>query len=163
MKQEIKLTLTTLITSDLGKSRNFYENVLNQIPTIDSEIHVMYKSGFSLWDKSFAENLIFGKEFTNDLTDNFTHEICFESGNLEEMQKYLEKNKVTIVNPLSVQPWGQKVIRIADPDGRILELGEPLLDTVARIWKETGKDKLLTSQRTHIPLDALEHYLPVEN
>lgn len=160
MKTEIKLTLTTLITSNIVEARNFYEKLLRQKPTIDSDSHVMYESGFSLWETSFAKSLVFGESFAPQNGECFNHELCFEVKDLEEMQTFLLDQNVPFINRLSEQPWGQLVMRIKDPDGRILELGEALEDTVARIWEETGNNREQTSRRTHIPLDVLDNYLP---
>ncbi|WCL50609.1 VOC family protein [Leptospira sp. GIMC2001] len=161
MKQEIKLSLTTLITEDIKAARQFYEGCLNQIPSIDSENHVMYTSGFSLWERSYAENLVFGKKLNLKSGIDFSHEICFEAKALKPLEEFLLDKNVPFVNPLTEQPWGQLVMRIRDPDGRVIELGEPLLDTVSRIWLETGKNKEITSERTHIPMEVLDSYLPI--
>lgn len=36
------------------------------------------------------------------------------------------KDKVTLVHPLSRQTWGQRVFRFYDPDGHVIEIGEPM-------------------------------------
>ncbi len=35
------------------------------------------------------------------------------------------KDKASIIHEIEIQKWGQRVFRFYDPDGHIVELGEP--------------------------------------
>ena len=35
------------------------------------------------------------------------------------------KDRVALIHPLEAQAWGQRVFRFHDPDGHVIEIGEP--------------------------------------
>ncbi|HMB21901.1 MAG: VOC family protein, partial [Chloroflexota bacterium] len=51
--------------------------------------------------------------------------IYFETDTLEDTFERL-KEKVRLINPIERQAWGQNVFRFYDPDGHVVEIGEPL-------------------------------------
>jgi uncharacterized glyoxalase superfamily protein PhnB len=51
--------------------------------------------------------------------------LYFETNQLDAAFARL-KNKVRLVHPIERQSWGQRVFRFYDPDGHVIEIGEPL-------------------------------------
>jgi catechol 2,3-dioxygenase-like lactoylglutathione lyase family enzyme len=51
--------------------------------------------------------------------------LYFETSELESAFARL-RNKVRLIHPIERQAWGQSVFRFYDPDGHVIEIGEPL-------------------------------------
>jgi hypothetical protein len=62
---------------------------------------------------------------------------------------------VAVVHPLREQPWGQRVLRVYDPDGHIVEVGEPMPAVIMRFLAE-GLSPEAIAQRTAMPLDIVQ-------
>ena len=114
----------TLITvEDTDKSRKFYEEIMEQKVTNDLGVYIVFVGNFSIMLKSHFKKLINNKEINNG-GNNF--ELYFEHNNIEQFEEKLKENNVKFIHNLKEQPWGQKVIRIYDPDNNIIEIGEPM-------------------------------------
>jgi hypothetical protein len=50
------------------------------------------------------------------------------------------------------QPWGQRVVRLYDPDGHIVEVGETM-EAVAKRFLGKGLSAEETAGRTSIPVE----------
>jgi hypothetical protein len=58
------------------------------------------------------------------------------------------------VHPVVEQPWGQRVFRVYDPDGHVVEIGEPM-DAVIRRFLEQGMTVEEAAPRTSMPLEIV--------
>ena len=55
------------------------------------------------------------------------------------------------VHPIKEHAWGQRVVRIYDPDGHILEIGENI-KAVCRRFLESGMTAEQTAERMDVPI-----------
>ena len=108
---------------DINKSREFYEKIMEQTVIDDKIDYIVYNGGFSITSKTNWKGLIDNKEIING-KNNF--ELYFEHNNIEQFVIKLSENNIKILHELRKEPWGQKVIRIYDPDNYIVEIGEPI-------------------------------------
>jgi len=62
-----------------------------------------------------------------------------------------------LVSPISPreQPWGQRGVRVYDPDGHIVEVGEPMWVVVQRFLAQ-GMSAAAVAERTSMPLAVVE-------
>jgi catechol 2,3-dioxygenase-like lactoylglutathione lyase family enzyme len=149
----MKLSLTAVFTKDIEKSKNFYVNALGQTVDLDNGVHVSFRSGFSLWDENSASSVIFGKECETRSGNGF--ELCFETEELEKAFAQADEYGAEIISPITEQPWGQRVFRVFDPDGHIVEVAEPLAMSVSNLIKG-GMTAGQVSQKTTIPLEVVK-------
>ena len=70
------------------------------------------------------------------------------------MQRFGEAG-VEFVHPLREQPWGQRVVRIYDPDRHIIEVGEPMSVVVSRLLGQ-GMSVEQAAERTGMPVEAVQ-------
>jgi catechol 2,3-dioxygenase-like lactoylglutathione lyase family enzyme len=113
-----------LITvEDINISRKFYEEIMGQKVENDVGDYIEFNNGFSIILKSTFKELIENKEI-NGSGNNF--EIFFKNNNIEQLVDILKENDIKFVHELRREPWGQKVVRIYDPDNYIIEIGEPM-------------------------------------
>jgi len=132
---EFILTGFVLFVDDVVKSKDFYRNILSQEVVLDIEgINISFKGGLGLWDKKYAQNNIFGKTKSSGKSDDI--EIYLETSDIDGAYKRITDSGVKIIHPIAIQPWQQKVFRINDPDGFIVEVAEKMDDVIRRLNKE---------------------------
>lgn len=70
----------------------------------------------------------YARQQESGLTVRAWCELYFEDPNIEEFVEKLESlyTDVKYVNHLMTHSWGQKVIRLYDPDGNLIEVGTPM-------------------------------------
>ena len=157
---KIKYICPLITVQDIGKSRKFYEDVLNQEVEIDHGANVSFKGDFAIHDaKHYRELLgdpLLDKPSTinNNLEKNFM-ELYFESEYLDDVQKKLESVNCRFVHKIQEQPWGQRVMRFYDPDGYIIEVGEPL-ELVVKRFAGQGFSKEEIFEKSSMPLEFVK-------
>lgn len=152
----MKLSLNALFVEDVESSKRFYAEILGQEISMDSGVHVAFEGGFSIWQRGFALETIFGSAKEKKGSQEF--ELCFESGNLEGDFGRVKNSGMRVIHPIRAQPWGQLVFRVLDPDGHIIEVAEPLSATIGR-FSEAGDTLETISAKTHIPMEVLQQFL----
>ena len=143
----MKYICPLLVVSDMKRSRAFYEGLLGQKVKADFGENVTYEGDFAIHLESHYCGLIDGKAITQG---GNTFELYFEDDELEEKAEKLAGEGVEFVHPLREQPWRQKVLRIYDPDGHIIEVGESFERLCFRL-KEEGKSVEEIMQITYMP------------
>jgi catechol 2,3-dioxygenase-like lactoylglutathione lyase family enzyme len=125
---KIQFHSPVLFVKDIKVSRAFYEGLLGQKVLGEAERYVMF-AGFSVWQADYATKTVLGpaaaglqKRETPSLPG---FEIYFESPQLDEAFSKLAAAGVTVIHPVRKEPWGQRVFRVRDPDGHIVEVAEP--------------------------------------
>jgi catechol 2,3-dioxygenase-like lactoylglutathione lyase family enzyme len=146
----MKYICSMLVVSDIKRSRNFYENLLNQKVIHDFGENVAFDGFFSIHLKSHFQKLINKEIFSG--TNNC--ELYFEEDDLENFVKLLENNNITIAHPLIEQPWRQKAVRFYDPDNYLIEVGESMEHLCLRLSQEgLSNDKI--NKTTGLPIEFI--------
>jgi catechol 2,3-dioxygenase-like lactoylglutathione lyase family enzyme len=152
---EIKLISSVLFVKDIAESRKFYEDVLNQTVLMDHGPNVGFNGGFAIWQQDHAGQMVFGSgKMAESAPKKNAAELYFETEELDEAVKKLDDKRVEFIHPLQEQPWGQRVTRFYDPDGHILELGEPM-DCVIKRFHTQGLSPVEIAQRTFMPVEIV--------
>jgi catechol 2,3-dioxygenase-like lactoylglutathione lyase family enzyme len=152
----IQFQSSVLFVRDIQTSRRFYEELLGQEVEMDFGANVGYKGGFAIWQVDSAFEVIFERPADAEAPlgrDNL--ELYFESPDLDIAWTRLSSQEVEVVHPLREQPWGQRVIRIFDPDGHIVEIGEPMPIVIARYLAQGMKAEAV-AERTLMPLEFIQ-------
>lgn len=121
-----------LVVKDMEKAKKFYTEVIGVRVIADLDENVTLTGGLSLQTESSWST------FTNCTSDFFTYhgndaEMYFEE---EDFNGFLEKIAsldVERVGEDMEMPWGQKVVRLYDPDKHIIEIGEDLKVMMKRL------------------------------
>lgn len=142
-----------VIVQDMERSRPFYAEVLGQEINTNSPKYVTFKAGFSLWQADRALSAI-GQE-TVATSGNGGFELVFESMDVDAVFARLRAAQVKLVHEIREQPWGQRVVRFYDPDGHVLEAGEPMSVVVRRFLKQ-GMSAEEVSKRTTLPVEEVK-------
>ncbi len=147
---------TLLAVSDMERARTFYETLFGCEVAMDLGVHVAFRNGIFLqqgdsWlefihrDKSA---LVYGG---NDA------ELYFEERDLDAFVERVSAIGAELVHPLQEHSWGQRVIRLYDPDRHIIEVGEHLGD-VARRFLGAGITREQVAKRMDVPLEMLDGF-----
>ena len=130
----MRLKNVLIVVEDMERSKAFYRQLFGLEVVTDLGGNVILTEGLVLQEKAVWNRLI-GKEAVFGDSDA---ELYFEErdldGFLERLGAYT--GQIRYLNPLIQHDWGQRVVRIYDPDGHVIEVGEP-----ADLWNKTRKEE----------------------
>jgi catechol 2,3-dioxygenase-like lactoylglutathione lyase family enzyme len=147
----IKFTGMLIVVEDIARARAFYEHVLEQRPLMDFGANVEYEGHFSIHLKSLHQETIGDRPILTQPNDT---ELYFEAADMEAIQERLQQHGVEFVHELREQPWGTLSMRFYDPDGHMLEVGEPM-DVTARRLHRSGMTVEQIIQKTGLPREYI--------
>jgi len=147
-----------LFVKDVAKSKAFYMDVLGQEIAEDFNRYVGFKSGFGIWDASYALELIRNKKDDRSSCGSDNFELYFETERLDDMIQHLEDHNVPFIHPMIEHDWGQRGVRIEDPDGHVIEIGEPMEAVIRRLHGK-GLDLESLSKKTQFSHDTIQRIL----
>lgn len=152
----MKLKNSLIVVEDIEKSKAFYRELFGLDVVIDFGENVILTEGLVLQERKTWERFV-GKRVAYGGCDA---ELYFEEDDLDFFLERLEKYEqpVEYVNELMEHDWGQRVIRIYDPDKHVIEIGETM-DYVARRFLEMGMTAEQVSVKTQLPLAQVEEIL----
>jgi catechol 2,3-dioxygenase-like lactoylglutathione lyase family enzyme len=141
-----------LITKDLQKAKQFYTEIIGANIILELDKHIVFKEGFSLLLESdwcvFAE--------LNTAACNYNHntgQLVFE---VEDIEPFLQKisfyPELHLLHQVKEHPWGRHAIRLYDPDGHVVEVGESMATVIKRFLRQ-GLSLEETARRSEFPLD----------
>ena len=147
-----------IAVSDLEKSKEFYARVCGSQVIVDFGANVTLTGGFSLQTLETWQGFI-GKETRFGGNDA---ELYFEEDDMDAFAaKLAALDDIHYVHPLKEHAWGQRVIRLFDPDRHIIEIGEAMTAVVGR-FLHSGLSKEETARRMDVPLEYVEACLKAE-
>ncbi|AQZ51698.1 VOC family protein [Martelella mediterranea] len=117
---------TLVFVSDMKRSLAFYCDLLGQTIAQDHGDFVQLENGLALHNGAALEATMFGSpvgERSRYGRGNLM--LYFETDELEAMLARMPQ-ETELIHPIETQAWGQKVFRCYDPDGHIVEVGEPM-------------------------------------
>jgi predicted enzyme related to lactoylglutathione lyase len=144
-----------IIVEDINRSREFYEKVLGQTVKFDFGEDVQFEGNFSIHLKSHFQNLLGGADAYPVTQKANCGEFYFETGEIEAVEQRLTAAGAEFIHPVREQPWGERVFRVYDPDGHILEIGESL-EAAARRFHRDGQSVEWIIEKIGMPRDFVE-------
>lgn len=149
----MKLKNILFVVEDIEKSKTFYTDLFGLMVVTDFGENVILTEGLvlqekKLWEKFIESNVSVGG---NDA------ELYFEENDIDGFLKKLEQSNFVIeyLNKCMEHHWGQRVIRIYDPDRHVIEIGESM-EYVARRFLKTGMTVEQVAKKTGLPLSHVE-------
>ena len=144
----MKIKNTMLVVTDIDKSVEFYKKVLGLRVIMDFGANKTLTGGLAL------QTLDTWREFigTDDISfGNNSSEIYFEEDNFDKFAERLQKFDVDYVHPVKEHSWGQRVVRIYDPDKHIIEIGENI-KVVCQRFLDSGMTAEQVAERMDVPV-----------
>lgn len=144
-----------LAVKDMTVSKDFYQNVLHQKIQMDIGSHVIFE-GISL-QQGYAELVGVSVDSVKEKSHNF--QTYFEVENLDEVYSALkQRSDIHWVHEMKEYPWGQRDIRVYDPDKHIVEIAEDM-GTVIRRFISQGMTIDEVAERTMFPIEAVKQFM----
>ncbi len=146
---------------DIERSKAFYLELFGQEVTEDYGWNVVLTGGLSL-QQEFAWLADLPAESVMVRSHNM--EVYFEADDFDDFIKRLKiRDDILYVHPPKTQGWQQRTVRIYDPDGHIVEIGEPMARVAQRLFRE-GKTRediaTVTQQSLAFVQEALRQAQP---
>lgn len=149
----MKLKNTMLVVDNIERSKQFYKELFGLNVIAEFEGNVILTEGLVLqdrkpWDSFLRRQVLYGHHST---------ELYFEENEMDAFLARLGASSIPVscVHPLMEHEWGQRVIRLYDPDMHMIEVGESL-DFVARRFLNQGMTPKEVAKKTQLPLSAVE-------
>ncbi len=137
MNMGIKYYATNIYVKDIGTTKQFYREVLQQTIEEDYGSYVCFANGLAFKQKP---ELLQEEEpgSTGELSPGSVKpvEITFRVAEPDQLALRLEQLRIPVLEPLTVLASGQKIIRFIDPDGNIITSEENMEDVVLRLCEE---------------------------
>ena len=149
----MKFRCTLITVKDIGRSREFYEQVLGQKVKYDFGENITFHGDFAIHLRAHFAALIGHREISEKANNC---ELYFEIDDLDPVAERLNKYGVDFVHGIREQPWRQRVMRFYDPDGHMIEIGESLEHLSFRLHREgMGIERI--SEMTGMPKDFVSN------
>jgi len=143
-----------LAVKDIERAKAFYTEVLGLKVKEDLGVHVVLSEGIFLQTVDTWKDFIGCKE-EEIVLKNRSVEVYFEEDDMDAFLAKLEKvPDLSYVHPPMTHRWGQRVVRIYDVDGHIIEIGENITMVVKRFI-----DEGLSIEDTAKRMDVSEGYV----
>lgn len=120
----MKLKNVLIVVKDIEKSRQFYHDLFGLELILDNDGNMILTEGLVLQNEKIWKDFL-GKDI---VSENNACELYFEERDIEGFIQKLERlyPETQYVNRLMTHSWGQKVVRIYDLDGNLIEVGTPM-------------------------------------
>lgn len=127
---------TLIVVADMEASKKFYMGLLGMEITMDFGANVTLDNCMSLQTLEVWSEFISKAEAEIGFAHN-QMELAFEEADFDAFLKKLEQwPEVKQVHPMRKYPWGQRVVRMYDPDGHIVEVGESMKTVVKNFLRQ---------------------------
>ncbi len=117
-----------LFVKDIRVSKAFYTEMLGLKVIEDHGLFVLFENYLGIHQAHELAVTVWKADAPSD-TDQLQgrHNLLlyFETKELEDAFARLT-DRVKLIHPIERQAWGQMVFRFYDPDGHVIEIGEPL-------------------------------------
>ncbi len=124
----LKFINPVVFVKDIHVSRAFYTEILELKIVADHGVFVLFENHFSVHQAHELAETIWGEDCppgSDRLQGQHNLLLYFEEEDLEQAFARI-KDRVKLIHPIQRQAWGQAVFRFYDPDGHVIEIGEPL-------------------------------------
>lgn len=147
---------TMLVVKDIEKTKKFYTSLLGLNVVSDLGVNVAFSGGLAAQTEDSWTQFT-GMEQSRFQYGGHNMELYFEETDFDGFVIKAKAEGVEIVSE-AIMPYGQKVLRIYDPDKHIVEVGEDMGVMVRRLHSE-GLTKEQISGKTFMPPEAIDHFM----
>ena len=152
----LKFHSSVLFVKDIEISKDFYCNVLKQEIETDFGNNISLKGGLSMWQISDWHPL--SNDFYGKYDSNKALELYFETEDIFEVEDLININNIPKHHELTEEKWGQKTVRVYDPDNNLIEIGEKLESFIKRMYQE-GLSVEQINKKSGVPVNLIQEYI----
>ncbi len=111
------------LVKDVAASKHFYADIIGLAIEKDFDSMVLFKDDFAIHSAEIFYGYL-NKPYHGEKMGHDNVDFYFTTDNLEEFQQKLKDEKVSFIHEIRLHDWGERVIRVYDPDGHIVEIGD---------------------------------------
>lgn len=149
----MKFVSPLIAVKDIAASRKFYEDLFDLTVEFDFGRNLSFVGGLSL-QQDF--DWLTGIDPESIVYQPHCFELYFEADDLDAFQTRLDaRPDIRLLHGIRAYDWGQRVLRLYDPDGHIIEVGERMEDAVKRFLRE-GMTIDQVAERSMMPRAFIE-------
>jgi predicted enzyme related to lactoylglutathione lyase len=139
---------------DIAISKEFYKDLLEQTIVFDMGTHVTFEGGFSL-QQDYADMI--GLSESEIIQQSNAFQLYFEVSDLDDWNMCVKKvANLVFLHKMQEYPWGQRSLRLYDPDKNIVEIAESMENVILRFLKK-GLSADETAKRTMFPIEYISN------
>lgn len=152
---------TLIAVKDIEKSKKFYKDLFGLEVVGDFGANVVLTGNLFLQTAETWKNFIH-KDENQIIFENNAVELYFEEDDIDLFFKKLNDfgNIIYVHQPIE-HSWGQRVVRLYDPDNHIIEVGENLGKVINR-FSDEGLSAEETAIRMDVPLEYIKENIEGE-
>ena len=154
----LRFVCPLIVVDEIARSRYFYEQILGQKVKDDFGVNVSFEGNFAIHLKAHYQSLLGDVTQYPVAPKAHNGELYFETDELEPICQRLKQAGVEFIHVIREQPWGQRVMRLYDPDEYVVEIGEMMEITVERLYRQ-GLSIEHIIQRTSMSREFVEHVI----
>ena len=155
----MRYTAALISVADIRVSQAFYEELFGLELDHDYGINVSFTCGLAL-QQNFA--WLAGVPEDSVVKRSHNMELCFETKDFDSFLKKLDSRPVIRrLGAVVEHGWGQRVARLYDPDGHLIEVGENM-GIVVRRFLASGMTMEEVSVRMDVSVEDLGKLLTAE-
>ena len=142
---------TLLSVKDIKKSIKFYDEVFGLKVETDFGANVTLTGGHLALQPEDTWRSFINKEVSYGSNAS---EIYFEEDDFDSFIEKLSLMDIEYVHPVKEHSWGQRAVRIYDPDMHILDIGENMVSVVKKFL-----DSGMSAEETAVRMDVSLEYI----
>lgn len=151
---------TLLAVADMARAKKFYRDVFGLVVSGDFGANAVLSDGktdcLSLQTADTWRQFIGGRSIA---FGSNSFELYFEETDIDAfVGKLSQMPDIEYVHPLLEHAWGQRAVRIFDPDRHIIEVGEAI-SVVVRRFLQDGLTAEETAKRMDVPASYIHAVL----
>lgn len=149
----MRLKNILFVVEDVEKSVEFYKELFGLQIVSQFDGNVILTEGLVLQERKGWEELTEHKVTYG----NHDSELFFVENDMDNFLGHLKKTRFGIeyVQPIMEHSWGQRVVRIYDPDHHVLEISEEL-EGVVRKFLNQGMTLEMIAVKMELPLEYIK-------
>jgi catechol 2,3-dioxygenase-like lactoylglutathione lyase family enzyme len=119
----IRFRHSIALVRDMEESKHFYRDVLGLAIVQDFETFVLFQNDFAIHRADLFYEYI-NKPYHGEKMGHDNVDFYLTTTDLDNVRDKLKDNQVMFIHDIKQMACGEKVIRVYDPDGHILEIGD---------------------------------------
>lgn len=148
-----------IAVKDLDASKRFYQQVMRQPIAMDLGTNVSFGEAPAIFAIQAGYDDLVGEAGLPLSFGGNDHELVFEEEDLDEFCRHLERfEDIRYLHHAKEYPWGQRVVRLYDPDAHIIEVGESM-ESVFKRFHAQGMSIEAVAERTAHPVEYVKAFL----
>jgi len=159
-KVTVRYQSAVLFVHDIILSKKFYQEIFGLEILMDFGKALNFKEGLSLWEIPSGHEIIarFGRIPSEPIP---SHELYFELDDIHDFEQLIDNKNIRKAHSIKEETWGQRTIRILDPDNHIIEIGESMKVFIKRLY-DSGLTIEEISIKTSVPQNDVGKILGIE-